>query len=598
MTVEQWLEDNKLGQDIWKSKYQHNDESFEEWLDRLTRGLDDDTAKNLRQMIIDKKFLYGGRILANLNTDTKQGISNCLTFGYVGDSLEEIMDVAKGLALSFQREAGVGINISKIRPKGAKVGEKGTSDGIIGFLRIFNEVAHNISRGNTRRGALAVTLSAEHPDVMDYIKIKKNNTFDKGEILNANISVAVSDEFMRHYEEGTTYSKPFVVEATGEVIPHIVNPKEIMDAIVDEPSKAFEPGLLFIDRYQENHLFGLAESNKEMASNACFEFYGADGTVCLLGSLNLAKYITNPFTDYARFDVVTFAKDVRTAIFALDYAHDYGIGRNALDLQNAMSSKYRGLGLGIMGLADMFIRKGIRYGSEKSLKLSKIIAETMRNASIKASQELGRIKGQPQGIMDHEFEYRQMEKPYIKGLRNNSLLSIAPAGTIGTMLGISTGIEPVFRTEYVRSTFNMNGDERIDYTVTHKEVERCYHHGGNQDACMDVREVTPAQKAEMLGAWQEFCDLAISNTTNFDKSATVEDIKDFYVKSWKAGVIGGTIYVDGSLDGVLNEVEKKEEPGDDKPKFILGKTCPECFTPLVEQGGCKVCPNCAYSPCN
>jgi len=183
-----------------------------------------------------------------------------------------------------------------------------------------------------------------------------------------------------------------------------------------------------------------------------------------------------------------------------------------------------------------------------------------------------------------------------KGLANISLLSIAPAGSIGTMLGISTGIEPVFRTSYERTTQSLHGED-VKYTVFHKEVEKCAARGGNMSACIDARQVTPENKAKVLGAWQQYIDLAISNTTNFHADATVEDIKQFYVKSWKEGVIGGTVYVDGSLSGVLNDTPSDDTEEGNTKDFVIGRDCPDCGSLLVEQGGCKECPSCGYSPC-
>lgn len=551
MTVREWLgEDNKLGIKIWEEKYRFNGETFDEWLDRLSDG-----DENLRKLILDKKFLYGGRILANLNTGTSQGVSNCITRGYVEDNMEDIMQTATDLAFSFKKEAGVGLALSKIRPKGARIGKigKGTSDGVIGFLKIYNEITANISRGNARRGASFVGLSCEHPDVMDFIKIKKNNKGASGEITSANLSVLVTDEFMRNYKNGTKYRKDFHVESTGEIVKHIVDPASIMDAIVDEPKKAFEPGIIFIDRFQENHLFGNAEGAEWMMVNACTEFVGQNGTVCLLGSMNLSEYVHD-----GEFDIEDFRIGVRTAIRALDKAHEYGIGRNALQLQNERARDYRGLGLGVMGVADMFIKLGMKYGSKESLEISELIAKEMKYTAIEASRELALELGQPNGIkLDEEY----LEKngfDYIKGLRNNSLLSIAPAGTLSTMLGISTGIEPVFRSSYVRKTESLgnNGDQYHD--VFHKAIQDVKDKLGYvPEYCIDTRDVTVEQKVDLISTWQKYVDLSISNTTNFDSNATVDDIKKLYVYGWENKVTGLTVYVDGSIEGVLND--KKSE---------------------------------------
>lgn len=563
MNEKEWLgEKNELGLKIWNEKYRYKGESFSEFIKRVSSG-----DKEMADMLVNKDFLFGGRILANLNTGSKQGISNCVTVGYVEDNLDSIMDTAKDIAMSFKKEAGVGVCFSKVRPKGAKIGEFGVSDGVIGFMKIFSEIADNISRGGARRGAILMGLHADHPDVMEFIKIKKNNTGSTGEIKSANLSVLVTDEFMRCYLDcryGTgngKYRKDFVVESTGEVIPHVVDTVKIMDAIIDKPEKAFEPGILFVDRFTEGHLFGKLYNEYEMFTNACSEFYGTDGTVCLLGSMNVANFVK-----YGAFDRFRFEKCVRTAIRHMDQAHDYGIGRNGVQIQNDKAEDYRGLGLGIMGLADLFINLKIKYGSEESIKLAREVTRIMRVSAIKESQELALQYGIPEGIMELYEKADDLEvKLPVSKLRNNSLISIAPAGTIATMLGISTGIEPVFRAEYVRTKENRVTGEKEDFIVRHKAIDDYMtrmHYDKLPAHCIDSTQVDPIDKIKILAAIQEYTDLSISNTTNFPKGTCVDEIKDMYIEAWKLNVKGVTCYVDKSLDGVLNEVPKENKEKD------------------------------------
>ena len=565
MKALKWLEGSELGYDVWEKKYRFNHESFDEWLDRLSNG-----DEKVRKLIEDKKFLYGGIILANLNTGNGQGLSNCTTFSYVEDSLDDIMDTAKNLAISYKKEAGVGIALSKIRPKGASIGGNHKSDGIIGFLKIFNSVTENVKRGGARRGAMLVGLHCDHPDIFDFINIKKQNKGTDGEVTSANLSVLVTDEFMEHYIKGESYRKDFVVEATGEVIPHIVDTVKIINAIVDTPKTSFEPGIIFVDRYKEGHLFGNVYSDKELMCNACSEFYGAKGTVCLLGSINLSAYVVEDFGN-TYFDFDGFSKDVKICIKALDKAHDYGIGKNGLKIQNDRAEQYRGIGLGIMGLADMFIKLGIRYGSEESVVLSEKIAKIMRESSIEESIQLGKELGQPKGILEDEKKLEAMGLPYIKGLRNNSLLSIAPAGSISLIANVSTGIEPVFRTSYVRKTESLNNTDTY-YTVYHKAIQDVIDRFGYKpDYCIDTRDITVHEKVDVIAAWQKYVDLSISNTTNFKENATVEEIRELYRYGWEKGVKGLTVYVDGSIEGVLNDVGGKKEESSELKRGEIAK---------------------------
>lgn len=570
-----WLGENELAYTVWQNKYRFNDETFDQWLDRLGNNIE-----GVRELIENKCFIYGGRILANLNTGTSQGISNCTTLGYVPDNLEGIMDVAKNLALSYKKEAGVGICLSQIRPKGSKIGQKGVSDGIIGFMKIFNEVTANISRGNQRRGAMLVGLHCDHPDVEDFIRIKKDNKGAEGMITSANISVLITDEFMRHYEKGESYRKDFVVESTGEVIEHIVDTVKIMNMIVDHPKRAFEPGILFVDRYREGHLFGQVEEAKKMFNNACSEFIGVEGTVCLLGSMKLDEYVLEELGT-TTFDFEKFGKDVKLAIRALDKAHDYGFGRNGIEVQNDRARDYRGLGLGITALADMFMKMGITYGSKESVDISKKIAEFMREKSIEASQELAIELGQPKGIVEYEKELDEKDVPHIKGLRNNSLLSIAPAGSLSLLFNSSSGIEPVFRKSYFRKTESLHNDTQF-YEVFHKPIQNIIDRFGyTPDYCVDTTQIKAEDKVDVICAWQKYVDLSISNTTNFHKDATVEEIKNLYIHGWKNGSKGLTVYVDGSIEGVLSdngankevEIPKELKRGYIEPKSdnLIGK---------------------------
>lgn len=551
MTIEEWLgKDNKIGLRVWKEKYQYNNETFDAWIERISLG-----DSKLKQLMFDKKFLFGGRILANIGTGNQNGLSNCLTHGYVEDNLSDIMDTAKNLALSFKAEAGCGVFLSKIRPKGARIGKSGIADGVMGFARIFNEVTNSIKRGNARRGAILIGLHADHPDIFDFINEKKNNKGSTGALTSANISVLITDEFMEHYQRGESYKKDFVVESTGEVIPHIVDTVAIMNAIADTPKTCYEPGVIFVDRYRDYHLFGNVYGEMELAPNACSEFYGVKGTVCLLGSLNLSAFVYD-----GRFNEEEFRLAVRTAIVGLNKAHEYGFGLNALDIQNHRAKDYRGIGLGITGLADMFIKMGVKYGSIDSMKLCEEIGAIMRKESVDESKRLATLYGQPSGIvLDEEYLTGNNMEVRESGLYNNSLLSIAPAGSLSLLLDCSSGVEPVFRASYTRKTESIgnNGDEY--HEVHHKAIQDVIETlGYKPDYCIDTTQVSATKKIHLIASLQKNFDLAISNTTNLPEETKIEDIRSAYVTAWRHKLIGLTMYVDNSIDGVLTEQNPSE----------------------------------------
>lgn len=552
MKVEDWLgKENKIGIDIFNKKYRFNNETFEGFLDRVSDGDDD-----LRGLIRTKKFLFAGRILANYNTGTKAGTVNCITLGYVEDNLNSIMDTAKDLAMSFKAEAGVGLALSKIRPKGARIGANGTSDGVLGFLKIFASITENISRGGARRGASFMGLGADHPDIIDFIRLKKNNKGGEGVVLSANLSVLITDEFMTHYADGTTYHKDFIVESTGEVIEHTVDPKVIMNEIVDLPERAFEPGILFIDRFNETHLFGSVIDKYVLMVNACTEYVGIPNTSCVLGSLNIAEFVN----EYGFLDTDELISAIRVAIGGLDRVVDYSMPRCGTKKQSDISMKYRSIGLGITGLADAFVKMGIKYGDKESIAITNLISKLMSMTSKDESIKMGIELGQPNGILEYESDPKFKG---IKGLRNNSLLSIAPAGSLSAMLGVSSGIEPIFRHSYQRMTQSVDGNDMF-YTVHHKASKDVIDaNGGNiPDYLVDSSEIDYMDKINIMKAVQAHVDLSISSTVNLPKGTTVDTIKNVYVESWKAGLKGNTIYVDGSISGVLNEIDNNEETSD------------------------------------
>jgi ribonucleoside-diphosphate reductase alpha chain len=370
----------------------------------------------------------------------------------------------------------------------------------------------------------------------------------------------VTDRFMENYKKGTTYRADFKVKDTGEVIEYIVDPKKIFDTIIDTPEKAFDPALVFVDRFKYYHLFGNSVLTDYMSQNGCNEMVGIDGATCLLATMVAKNYVVNPFTKDAYFDFVSFHRDVMAVIKEMDTILDEGIERNPLEKQRLVAREWRNLGLGITSLGDCMIALGLKYGSEEAVSETEKITMTMKKACIKASVEMGKERGQSETILSMEKEMEKKGLYYIKGLRNCALMAHAPSGTGSTMHGYSTGIEPVFRKEYVRSvTVDGKRGEYENFTVVHPQIQKCIEAKGEIEACIDSTEVKPLDKVKMLEAIQKHTDMCSSNTTNLKKGVTCEEIKNMYVEAWERGVTSMSIYVDGSLDGVLNEVDKEEE---------------------------------------
>ena len=266
MTVEQWLgKNNKLGIDVWQKKYRYGDESFDEWLDRVS-GRD----KELRQLILDKKFLFGGRTLSNRGTYKKGSFSNCYSRGFVNDSLDDLMQASKDIAVTFKAQGGQGISLSKLRPKGCGInGGQFVSDGIVPFMEIYNTTTESISQGGSRKGALIMTLDAWHKEAETFIKIKSS----EGKIQKANLSLEIDDEFMecvkKYYETGEVITKTINRNYEGNIIEYEVTPIKLYKLMMETAYDWAEPGCLFVNRFRNYNLMEYVDCYNIENCNPC-----------------------------------------------------------------------------------------------------------------------------------------------------------------------------------------------------------------------------------------------------------------------------------------------------------------------------------------
>lgn len=557
MTEQDWLNNNQLSLDIWNNKYrnQTKDESFEQWLDRVSGN-----NSEIKRLIREKKFLFGGRTLANRGIPNSGSFSNCYSIGYVPDSLDGIMDVAHKIAMTFKAQGGQGLSLSKIRPKGSMIAEQYPSDGIVPFMNIFNIVTESVSQGGSRKGALMMSIDAWHPEAETFIKIKE----DLNKINKANLSVELNDQFMKFAEVGMTGE----LEVKGQN--YHVEPKKIFNTICEAAWKSAEPGILFVDRLRNYNLMEFVDDYQIETTNPCGEQPLPKHGACNLCSINISEYVIDPYTPNAKIDYISLKGDIETIISEMDKVLEENLEHHALPEQKEMARKYRNIGCGIMGLADLFVKLGIRYGSADSISIANYLMRFIFRESVMVSAANGRIYGSFPGynpkvwdstIIKNAFdgeEIKELKKQ--NTLRNCSLLSIAPTGSIGTMLNISTGVEPFFALSFNRRTESMNGET---YKVEIKAVEEYRRTTGNQGELPNYfitsAEIPWKERVDMQAALQEYCDTAISSTVNLPKETTVEDVKDLYKYAWKKGCKGITIYREGSRDPILFTEPKKEE---------------------------------------
>lgn len=566
MTVEDWLgKDNQIGIDIWQKKYRHNNESFDEWLDRVSGG-----DSKIRQLIKQKKFLFGGRILANRGLN-KEGehvtYSNCYVISPPEDTIESIFECATKLARTYSYGGGCGIDISQLAPRGAKVNNtaKETS-GAVSFMDLYSMVTGLIGQ-NGRRGALMISLDCHHPDLEEFIEIKS----DLNRVTKANISIRITDDFMQAVKDDMDFELSYTREATKETITKTVRAKELFHRIAEMNWRTAEPGMLFWDRITEYNLLNTTPEFEFAGVNPCAEEPLPAGGSCLLGSINLSEFVLNPFTERAEFDYNSFTSAIDIAVFAMNDILDEGLNLHPLQEQKNSVSDWRQIGLGIMGLADTLIKLGIVYGSEDAIKWSdkvgKIMAVSALNASGRFSQQYGKWVKCSDNMKKSSF-YKNNHIIFENApshFANSQLLTIAPTGTLSTMLGISGGIEPIFANSYSRKTESLHGAD-VYYKVYTPIVESyMQQHGLNDDTKLPEYFVTAQDidyecRIAMQAAWQKHIDASISSTVNVPNDFTIGDVENLYIDAWKAGLKGITIYRSGcEREGILTREAKAEQ---------------------------------------
>ena len=535
------------------------------------------------EAIKDWKFIPGGRILAGAGTGKEVTYFNCFVIPVESnnpkkgnDSRAAIMDtIAKMLEIN-SRGGGVGINWSTLRPRGAYVkGVGGISSGAVSWMLAANEVATQVEQGGSRRAALMFMLWDWHPDIEEFIKIKK----DLSKMQQANLSVAVSDDFMEAVYQDKIWKLEFpdtnypnydtewegdIKEWKSKGYPTIVYKeipaRELWNMIVTAAWESAEPGVVFLERY--NKFSNTYYISKIISTNPCGELGLEPYGVCNLGSINLVTFVENNKINYKDLE-----DTVEVAVRFLDNVLDSGA--YVLEENKDMAQRIRKIGLGIMGLADALILMGVRYGSDEAIKLTEKIAATIRNAAYGASVKLAKEKGTfPEFVAEKYLKSQFIEnlpkelKNEIKtfGIRNATLLTQAPTGTTSILTGVSSGIEPNFAKEYIRQ------DRTGTHTVRHWLAD--------YPAFVSAHEVTPEEHVKMQAVLQKYVDSSISKTINLPSTATVDEIDNIYRLAYELGCKGITVYRDGSREGVLVTDTKPKEKAQitQRPPVLKGVT--------------------------
>ena len=572
MTVELWLgENNQLAIDIWNKKYKFENETFEEWLNRVSGG--DEDIKRLMQ---EKRFLFGGRILANRglqNYGKKVTYSNCYVLGISDDSIESIYKTCSDLARTFSYGGGCGIDISPLRARGMEVHNAAkTTTGAVSFMETFSSVSAVIGQEG-RRGALMLSIDCHHPDLEEFINIKN----DLEAVTKANISVRITDDFMDAVVNNRDWELFFKTE-NGDKMTKTVNAAELFRLLAKNNWSMAEPGILFWDRIENYNLLSNDHNFHYAGVNPCAEEPLPNGGSCLLGSFNLAEYVDELgcFFDFDRFRA-----DIPIVVKAMNDVLDEGLPLHPLQIQRDTVRDYRQIGIGMMGLADLLIKLGIRYDSDEAIDLCDEIGYVLASESIKASALLAKEYGaypkcDVNALLTSDFlnrnstvETRGLIQQY--GLRNSQLLTIAPTGTLSTMLGISGGVEPIFNFSYTRRTQSLHGED-VEYKVfTPIAKEYMEKHGLTEeeelpDFFVNSQTIDPFKRIQIQAAWQKHIDASISSTINLPNDASIDLVEDLYIAAWYEGLKGLTIFRDGcDRAAILTTGKPKEEPKVEEP---------------------------------
>lgn len=624
--------DNEISQGILREKYYHKGETNpEQFMDRVSSIFDDDLRPRVRGYLEEASFCPAGRALyaAGSKGKFKVSLSNCYILPSPKDDLESIFKSNYEIARIFSYGGGIGINISGLRPKGSEVRNVArTSTGAVSFMKIFNVTGEVISQ-NGRRGAMMVGLNCDHPDIYEFLHIKQNEE----KLSSMNISILFTDEFMEAVKNDTDYTLRYHVESTGENIERVIRARDFFMEFCETQWDWGDPGALFSDRLNDYHLLAGYPEYKIEITNPCGEFGGNAYNACNLASINLYSMIDDKFSDEPKLNEEKFRQTVYDGIAALDEIVSYGYDIQPLDENRTCIDDWRSLGLGLFGVADALVAMKLKYGSEKANafmgEVMKMMLLTALRSSCDRAKKLGTFgkyrweatKQSPVMDLVKELDPELYEDIHQHGLRNGTLLAIAPTGTISLLIGsYSGGCEPLYKISYERTTHKMEDVHGSFRVYAHSVKDLLEYHNLPLNLTdeeiierfpwiVESHEVPFDDRVKLQAVMQKYVDNSISSTVNLKHDATPEDIFQIYMDAWESGCKGITAFRDGCRRGNILGVDENAKADEKKADGKVEKvnlepkkqepTCPHCGSHQIHvEGHCTTCNECGWSTCS
>jgi ribonucleoside-diphosphate reductase alpha chain len=534
-------------------------------------------------LLEDFRFVPGGRILFGAGQPRNATLLNCYFFGIREDSIEAIFDFCKEAARTYSYGGGVGTDISVLRPKGSPVNNAAIySSGAVSFMELLSTTTGTIGQAG-RRGAQMITIRVDHPDVIDFINVKR----DLKKVNYANISVKVTDAFMRAVERDEDFQLKFKNDKVE--LNRKVRAREIWKQLVRGAWESDEPGVIFWDtikRESTTEYNGMEVEGVNPCSEQTLENYGN----CCLGSVNLSAFVQEPFTDHSNVDWDSLVRATQYAVRFLDDVLDYNADRHPLPQQKKASLWSRRIGVGITGLGDMLIKLGLKYDEDATIEFVDKLFERITNVIYEYSTELAKEKGAfPAFVAEKHLAQAFIQRldPRVKdrvkeGIRNAAITTIPPVGSGSILAGCSSGVEPVFALSYTRRSKSLSEGE---FKVFHPLVKEYMSATRVSDVkqlpsyFVTSHQIKPEMRVKMQATIQKHIDTAISSTVNLPESITPEEVERIYHLAWQLGCKGITVYREGSREGILETEEggkkkevKKESLQFERPKVMAGRT--------------------------